>query len=89
MFGSAWYKPVKEARPEAQVSVLDLFNAGIKFNVSCIGQACNYDPPNPPPKKITCDDDPCPIGQECCQYPYTPAYTSCATGQKCKLGVCV
>ena len=88
VFGSAWYKPVKEARPEAQVSVLELFTAGIHLNVSCVGKACTYDPPTPPPKHLTCHDNPCPTGQECCKYPDTDSYTCCAPNQKCSYGYC-
>ena len=86
IFGSAWYKKVKEARPEAQVSVLELISAGIHHNVSCVGKACSFDPPNPPPKHLTCEDNPCPIGQECCKY--VDSYTCCAPGQKCIDGYC-
>ena len=88
VFGSAWFKPITEARPEGQVSVLELFTAGMHPNVSCVGKACTYDPPSPPPKHLTCQDNPCPIGQECCKYPETSSYTCCAPNQKCTQGYC-
>ena len=93
VFGSAWNKPIKEARPMMQNSALDLLTAGIKHNVSCVGEGCNYDPPTPPPKALTCSDNPCPTGQDCCKFPGPCAlcpssYTCCATGQKCNNGVC-
>ena len=89
VFGSAWFKPVNDSRPEAQVSALELFTAAIHPNISCHGAGCNFDPPTPPPKPITCEVNPCPVGTECCKYPDGTWYTCCASNQKCNEGVCV
>ena len=82
VFGAAWNLPLTEARPMAQSSALDLLNAAVfGGRVRCTGKGCLYDPPNPPPQKLTCEDNPCPKGQECCLS--GTYYTCCAIGQKC------
>ncbi len=82
VFNSAWNMPLVEARPMSQASALDLLNAAIAGPVRCSGKQCKYDPPNPPPQKLSCDDNPCPKGQDCCGSG-SSYYTCCAVGQKC------
>ena len=67
----------------AQTSAMDLLNANIfGGKVICKGPKCKYDPVNPPPQKLSCKDNPCPKGQDCCTSGGT-YYTCCAPGQKC------
>ena len=88
VFGAAWNLAYKEGRPMAQNSALDLLNAATFIRVKCKGEPCLFDPPNPPPAKLTCKDHPCPIGQDCCPS-YDSYFTCCAPGQKCQENYCV
>ena len=88
VFGSVWNGLLQgEARrPMAQSSAIDLLNAVVFDKVKCSGSLCGYDPPNLPPGKLTCQDDPCPKGQDCCAY--YQSFTCCAVGQHCVSGFC-
>ena len=86
IFDAVWTGPFQESRPIQQTSALDLLVAGSEPGVVCRGQGCAYDPRAPPPRPLTCDDDPCPSGQACCEY--SSQFTCCAPGQTCQQGFC-
>jgi len=86
VFDTVWLGPFNESRPIQQTSALDLLVAGSEENITCRGHACQYDPRNPSPKPLSCQDDPCPEGQDCCEY--SSQYTCCAPGQTCSQGFC-
>ena len=91
VFGSVWNGILFQGEPEprrpmAQSSAIDLLNAVVFDEVKCSGSLCKYDPPNLPPGKLTCQDDPCPKGQDCCAY--YQSFTCCAIGQNCVGGFC-
>ena len=50
----------------------------------------NVTPPlhcrSPPPRPLTCAEEPCPRDQQCCEY--GGQYTCCAPGQACSGGFC-
>lgn len=90
VFSQDWRGPFTVGNPMQQTSVLDLLISAIKPGTKCKGKYCTYDPPIPPPQSLTCNDNPCPSGQDCCEYsPYT-TYTCCETTQHCNktTGVC-
>ena len=87
VFDSVWSGPFHESRPIQQTSALDLLLAGIQAPVECVGKKCEYDPAAPPPHHLTCEDDPCPVGQDCCEY--EEEYACCNTDQKCQDGICL
>ena len=86
VYDAVWLGPFNQSRPIQQTSALDLLVAGSEEDVRCHGHGCHYDPHNPAPKPLTCQDDPCPSGQECCEY--NSQYTCCAPGQKCMDNYC-
>lgn len=87
VYGAAWNLHMKEARPMAHNSALDLLNSAVFGGTAkCTGKSCSFDPPNPPPHHLTCKDNPCPTGQDCCSF--VQSYTCCAVGQKCLAGIC-
>ena len=88
VFGASWNLPFHEARPIAQNSALDLLNSAIFAKIQCQGNLCSFDPPNPPPAKLTCKDQPCPTGQDCCPS-YDSYYSCCAPDQKCQDNYCI
>ena len=71
-----------------QTAVLDLFVAGIKAGTKCHGTSCSFDPPIPQPHPLTCQDNPCPVDQPCCEW-QNEYYTCCESVQKCLNGECV
>ncbi|XP_041357624.1 uncharacterized protein LOC121374585 [Gigantopelta aegis] len=87
VFSENWHGPYNYTAPMQQTSVLELFTANIKLGTLCKGDACAYDPPTPAPHPLTCKDDPCPPGQDCCSY--GGSYTCCDSDQQCKNHVCV
>merc|ERR1719481_1519838 len=86
VYDAVWLGPFNQSRPIQQTSALDLLLAGSERNVICVGKACSYDPINPPPRPLTCHDNPCPLSQQCCEY--ESQYTCCAEGQTCNHGFC-
>ena len=88
VFGVAYSGPYNYSAPMQQTAVLDLFVSGILPNTTCLGNSCNFDPPIPPPLPLTCQDNPCPSDQPCCEY-QNEYYTCCESTQKCKNGECV
>lgn len=90
VFSPDWRGPFSYGAPMQQTSVMDLFVSAMKPDTVCSGQYCNYDPYYPPPQPLTCGNEPCPEGQDCCEYsPYT-SYTCCESVQHCNktTGVC-
>lgn len=90
VFSPDWRGPFTYGAPMQQTSVLDLFIAAIKPETVCNGKYCDFDPDYPPPQALTCGSQPCPEGEDCCEYsPYT-SYTCCETTQHCNktTGVC-
>lgn len=90
VFSQDWRGPFTVGNPMHQTSVLDLLTSAIKPGTRCKGKYCTFDPPVPPPQSLTCNDQPCPSGQDCCEYsPYT-TYTCCETTQHCNktTGIC-
>lgn len=90
LFSPDWRGPFSYGAPMQQTSVLDLFISAMKPGTLCTGHYCNYDPYYPPPQPLTCGSQPCPEGQDCCEYsPYT-SYTCCETSQHCNktTGIC-
>ena len=86
VYDSVWPGPFNQSRPIQQTAALDLLLAGVEEEVRCRGEGCHYDPHHPKPQPLTCRDDPCPEGQQCCQY--HSQYTCCAQGQTCSQGYC-
>jgi len=90
VFSPDWRGPFTFGSPIPQTSVLDLLVAAIKPGTRCTGSFCNYDPYYPPPTSMTCDDYPCPDGEDCCEYSPYSSYTCCYTNQHCNktTGIC-
>ena len=86
VYDSVWRGPFNQSRPIQQTSALDLLLAGVEAGVRCRGRGCQYDPHHPRPHPLTCHDEPCPQGQQCCQY--QSEFTCCAPGQTCLHGSC-
>ena len=88
VFSQDWRGPFSRGNPMQQTSVLDLLTSAIKPGTVCKGIFCSYDPPVPSPRSLTCNDFPCPSGQDCCEY--NNSYTCCAKGQHCNnsTGIC-
>ena len=72
-----------------QASVFDLFASSISEGTQCSGSACSYNPPNPPPEPLTCDDNPCPEGKQCCSFDHGEYQTCCASSQICFERACI
>ena len=87
VFDRNWSGGFQQSRPIQQTSALDLLLAGVRGPVLCVGRDCAYDPVPPPPHHLTCKDQPCPTGQDCCEY--DGEYSCCNTDQKCDDGICV
>jgi len=88
VFSEDFRGPFNYSATMQQACVLDLFVSAIQVNTTCTGKYCNYDPPIPPPRHLTCKDNPCPPDQPCCQY-YNDYYTCCESTQQCVNGECV
>jgi hypothetical protein len=76
--------------PMQQSQALDLFISNIPQGMKCIGDKCNFDPDYPPypyPPARTCKPNPCPPGQDCCEY--YGAFTCCGSDQVCSDTICV
>ena len=86
VYDSVWRGPFNQSRPIQHTSALDLLVAGVEGGVRCRGQGCHYDPRHPQPRPLTCKDDPCPEGQQCCEF--QSQFTCCAPGQICSQGYC-
>ena len=87
VFSNNWHGPYNYSAPMQQASALDLLVSAIKPGTKCSGPACTYDPPIPPPMTLTCKNDPCPKGQDCCEH--GGGYrTCCNPAQKCVKGFC-
>ena len=62
VFGWRFHEPFRgqEANPMSQVSALQLLCAAVDDATTCDDDGdddwCAYDPPNPPPEPLTCDD---------------------------------
>ena len=87
VFSENWHGPYDFTEPMQQTSVLELFTANIKPGTVCKGEPCVYDPQTPPSHPLTCKDDPCPPGQDCCSY--GGSSTCCELEQKCKNHMCI
>ena len=87
VFGTRWGGPFNEAAPMQQTTVLDLFVSAIMPGTRCHGDGCAYDPPIPPPHHLTCEDNPCPTSEQCCEYQGSFA-TCCTPDQTCNYGYC-
>ncbi|XP_045205151.2 uncharacterized protein LOC123557625 [Mercenaria mercenaria] len=90
VFSPDWRGPFSYGAPMQQTSVLDLFVSAIKPGTVCSGKFCNYDPYYPPPQSLTCGSQPCPEGEDCCEYSPYSSYTCCETTQHCNksTGIC-
>ena len=87
VFDTNWHGPFNWTSPKQQVSALDLLVSTIEEGTTCTGGGCYYDPPTPPIKPLTCKNDPCPEGQQCCEY-QGGFRTCCEASQKCIDGFC-